>query len=62
LAVPSYVLLDNLKEGALKPDLYEPELDPIYSAMLAHYAVVADPLGSSPSSRYCVPLANSATI
>ena len=41
--VPSYVVLDNLKEGVLKPDLYEPQLNPIYSAMLAHYAVVADP-------------------
>ena len=39
----NYVVLDNLKEGVLKPDLYEPELNPIYSAMLAHYAVVADP-------------------
>lgn len=41
--VASYVVLDNLKEGVLKPDLYEPELNPIYSAMLAHYGVVADP-------------------
>jgi hypothetical protein len=27
--VPSYIVLDNLKEGVLKPDLYEPELNPI---------------------------------
>jgi transposase len=40
---PAYVVLDNLKEGVLKPDLYEPELNPVYSAMLAHYGVVADP-------------------
>ena len=40
---PSYVVLDNLKEGVIKPDLYEPELNPVYSAMLAHYGVVADP-------------------
>ena len=39
----SYVVLDNLKEGVLKPDLYEPELNPVYAAMLAHYGVVADP-------------------
>ena len=38
-----YVVLDNLKEGVLKPDLYEPELNPVYAAMLAHYGVVADP-------------------
>ena len=39
----SYVVLDNLKEGVIKPDLYEPELNPVYSAVLAHYGVVADP-------------------
>ncbi len=38
-----YVVLDNLKEGVLKPDLYEPELNPVYAAALAHYSVVADP-------------------
>lgn len=38
-----YVVLDNLKEGVLKPDLYEPELNPVYAATLAHYEVVPDP-------------------
>jgi transposase len=38
-----YVVLDNLKEGVLKPDLYEPELNPVYAATLKHYGVVADP-------------------
>src|SRR5271157_1059284 len=38
-----YVVLDNLKEGVIKPDLYEPELNPLYSLVLAHYGVVADP-------------------
>lgn len=38
-----YVVLDNLKEGVLKPDLYEPLLNPVYAATLAHYEVVADP-------------------
>lgn len=38
-----YAVLDNLKEGVIKPDLYEPELNPVYAAMLAHYEVVADP-------------------
>lgn len=37
-----YVVLDNLKEGVIKPDLYEPELNRIYAAMLSHYSVVAD--------------------
>jgi transposase len=40
---PQYVVLDNLKEGVLRPDLYEPELNPVYAAMLTHYGVVADP-------------------
>jgi transposase len=40
---PQYVVLDNLKEGVIRPDLYEPELNPVYAAMLAHYGVVADP-------------------
>lgn len=38
-----YVVLDNLKEGVLKPDLYEPQLNTVYAATLAHYGVVADP-------------------
>ncbi len=38
-----YVVLDNLKEGVIKPDIYEPELNPIYGAMLNHYGVMADP-------------------
>lgn len=41
--VVRYVVLDNLKEGVLKPDLYEPELNPVYTALLAHYGCVADP-------------------
>lgn len=41
--VPQYVVLDNLKEGVLKPDIYDPELNPVYAAMLEHYGAVADP-------------------
>lgn len=40
---PRYVVLDNLKEGVLKPDIYEPLLNHVYGAMLNHYDVVADP-------------------
>jgi len=40
---PQYVVLDNLKEGVIKPDLYEPKLNPVYAAVLSHYSVVADP-------------------
>jgi transposase len=37
-----YVCLDNLKEGVIKPDIYEPELNVVYAAMLSHYGVIAD--------------------
>ncbi|HVH81554.1 MAG TPA: IS21 family transposase, partial [Stellaceae bacterium] len=37
-----YIVLDNLKQGVITPDLYEPELNPVYAAMLAHYGCVAD--------------------
>lgn len=38
-----YAVLDNLKQGVIKPDIYEPELNPVYVALLSHYGVVADP-------------------
>jgi transposase len=41
--VPRTVVLDNLKEGVLTPDIYDPELNPLYRDMLAHYGVVALP-------------------
>ena len=37
------VVLDNLLEGVLKPDIYEPLLNPLYRDVLAHYGVVALP-------------------
>jgi len=40
---PQYVVLDNLKVGVIRPDLYAPELNSVYAALLAHYGVVADP-------------------
>lgn len=39
----SYVVLDKLREGVITPDLYEPEINRLYAAMLEHYGVVADP-------------------
>ncbi|MDD4464568.1 MAG: IS21 family transposase [Smithellaceae bacterium] len=41
--VTRYVVLDNLKEGVITPDIYEPQLNPLYAAVLAHYGAVADP-------------------
>lgn len=37
------VVLDNLGEGVLKPDIYDPTLNPVYADMLRHYGVVALP-------------------
>jgi len=40
---PKTVILDNLKEGVLKPDIYEPALNPLYRDVLKQYGVVALP-------------------
>ena len=37
------VVLDNLREGVLVPDLYDPTLNPLYRDVLAHYGAVALP-------------------
>src|ERR1022692_1552388 len=37
------VIPDNLKEGVLKPDIYDPALNPLYRDVLAHYGAVAMP-------------------
>jgi transposase len=41
--VPRLVVLDNLREGVLAPDLYDPTLNPLYRDVLAHYGAVALP-------------------
>jgi transposase len=41
--VPETIRLDNLREGVIKPDIYDPELNPLYAAMLNHYSVVPLP-------------------
>ena len=35
------VVLDNLREGVLTPDIYDPALNPLYRDVLAHYGAVA---------------------
>ena len=40
---PRVVVLDNLKEGVLKPDVYDATLNPVYRDMLTHYGVTALP-------------------
>lgn len=41
--VPETMRLDNLREGVLKADVYDPQLNPLYVEMLRHYGVVALP-------------------
>ena len=48
---PQYVTLDNLKEGVIKPDIYDPQLNELYAAVLEHYRVTADPARVGDSNR-----------
>jgi transposase len=54
-------VLDNLKEGVLVPDIYDPALNPLYRDVLAHYGVVALPCRINDPDRkdqasYCTSL------
>ena len=40
---PRVGVLDNLREGVLSPDFYDPGLNPLYRDVLAHYGVTALP-------------------
>ena len=40
---PRVVVLDNLKEGVIQPDIYEPHLNPLYLDVLKHYGVTPLP-------------------
>jgi hypothetical protein len=37
------VVLDNLREGVIEPDVYDPKLNPLYRDVLTHYGAVALP-------------------
>lgn len=41
--VPQVVVLDNLKAGIIKPDIYDPTLNKTYAECEKHYGFVADP-------------------
>lgn len=41
--VPKRIVLDNLKAGVIKPDLYDPKLNPAYQEMAEHYNTFLDP-------------------
>ena len=40
---PRLVVLDNLREGVLTADFYEPKLNPLFKDVLSHYGVMAMP-------------------
>jgi transposase len=41
--VPASVVLDNLKAGVVKPDIYDPTINKAYAELERHYGFVADP-------------------
>ena len=41
--VPKVIVLDNLGEGVLAPDIYDPAINPLYRDVLKHYHTVALP-------------------
>ncbi len=40
---PRVLILDNLREGVLKPDIYDPTINPLYRDVLTHYQAIALP-------------------
>ena len=40
---PRVVVIDNLREGVIKADVYDPTINPLYRDVLAHYGAVALP-------------------
>jgi len=40
---PRVIVLDNLREGVLSADFYEPKLNPLFKDLLDHYSVTALP-------------------
>jgi transposase len=49
--VTRLIVLDNLGEGVITPDIYDPTLNPLYRDMLAHYGVVALPCRTGDPDR-----------
>jgi len=46
--VPKRIILDNLKSGVIKPDIYDPAINRAYADMEHHYGFVADPAREEP--------------
>lgn len=42
-ACPHRVVLDNLRAGVIRPDVYDPKINRAYTELAAHYGVLVDP-------------------
>jgi len=42
-ACPRRIVLDNLKAGVIKPDVYDPKINRAYAELAGHYNVLVDP-------------------
>ena len=40
---PRRIVLDNLRAGVIKPDVYDPKINRAYAELAAHYGVLVDP-------------------
>ncbi len=40
---PRRVVLDNLRAGVIKPDIYDPKINRAYAELASHYGVLVDP-------------------
>jgi hypothetical protein len=49
--VTKVIVLDNLREGVLVPDIYDPALNPLYGDVLKHYGTVALPCRTGDPDR-----------
>src|SRR5499427_6219625 len=49
--VTRVVVLDNLREGVVAPDVYDPTLNPLYRDVLRHYGTVALPCRTADPDR-----------
>jgi hypothetical protein len=55
-AVPARIILDNLKDGVLKADLYDPLLNRGYAEFAQHFGCLIDPARSAkPKDKACAP-------
>lgn len=49
--VTQVIVLDNLREGVLTPDIYDPAINPLYRDVLQHYHTVALPCRTADPDR-----------